>query len=293
MQVVVGQRPGGQDLPQPHRGGVGVVRAERVEHRQGRHALAQVGAGRLARLHRLRGDVEQVVGELEGHADGLAVAGQRLGVLRGGTAEHAAEAGRRGDQRTGLARDHVEVVGHRVVAGAGTDGLGDLTVHQPREGARLEAYGLDAQVGGDVGGASEEVVADEDGDRVGPPGVGARRAPAHGGLVHHVVVVERRQVGELHHHGGRHDLWPCGIAELGAQRHQQRAEPLAAGLHEVPGGLRHERVGAGHARPQLGLDALQQAQHGRLDAGIGEIEAERAELTRAHPGPTAAGPGGT
>ena len=49
-----------------------VRRAQRVQHRQRVHALAQVGARRLARLGRLRGDVEDVVGELEGDAELLA-----------------------------------------------------------------------------------------------------------------------------------------------------------------------------------------------------------------------------
>ncbi len=70
---VVGDRAGGQDLAQPDRVGIGVVAGERVEHRQRRYALAQVGAGGLAGLRRLGGDVEQVVGELERDADRLAV----------------------------------------------------------------------------------------------------------------------------------------------------------------------------------------------------------------------------
>ncbi len=69
------------------------------------------------------------------------------------------------------------------------------------------------------------------------------------------------------------------VAELGAQRHQQRAEPLAAGLDQVPGRLGHQRVGAGHAGPQLRLDPVEHAQHGGFDARVGEVQAERAELT--------------
>ena len=96
-------------------------------------------------------------------------------------------------------------------------------------------------------------------------------------------------MGELHHHGGRHHLRARRVAELRAQRHQQRTEPLAARLDQVPGGLGDERVGAGHAGPQLDLDVVQQAQHGRLDPRIGQVHAERADLTRARPAPTTAG----
>lgn len=100
-------------------------------------------------------------------------------------------------------------------------------------------------------------------------------------------------MGELHHHGRRDHLRAGRVTELGAQRHQQRPEPLPAGLDEVPGGLGDERVGAGHTGPQIDLDRVQQTQHTCLDAGIGEMEAERAELTRARPTPATAGAGGT
>ena len=60
------------------RASAGSVEALRHQHRQRRHALAQVGAGRLAGLARLGGDVEDVVGELEGRADDLAVRRERL-----------------------------------------------------------------------------------------------------------------------------------------------------------------------------------------------------------------------
>ena len=56
-----------------------------------------------------------------------------------------------------------------------------------------------------------------------------RRPAAHGGLVHDVVVVQRREVGQLDHDGRRDDAGRLGIAELGGQQHEQRPEPLAAG----------------------------------------------------------------
>ena len=80
----------------------------------------------------------------------------------------------------------------------------------------------------------------------------SRPAP-HGRLVHHVVVVERREVGQLHHHGSGHDHRRRRVAELRAERHQQRPEPLAARLDEVRAASVTHRVGAGHTGPQLGL----------------------------------------
>ena len=61
----------------------------RHEHRQRRHALAQVGAGGLAGLARVGGDVEDVVGELEGRADDLAVAARAVLDVRGAPPKRA------------------------------------------------------------------------------------------------------------------------------------------------------------------------------------------------------------
>ena len=75
------------------------------------------------------------------------------------------------------------------------------------------------------------------------------------GLVHHVVVVERGQVGQLDHAGRGDHLVGVGVRTgLRGQQHQQRPEPLAAGVQQVPGGLGDEvglapHVAAG-ARPR-------------------------------------------
>lgn len=72
---VVGERAAEQ-LVQPCVGRLGGP--PRKEHRQRRHPLPQVGPGSLAGLRHVAGDVEQVVSELEGHADPLSVAGHDL-----------------------------------------------------------------------------------------------------------------------------------------------------------------------------------------------------------------------
>ena len=71
------------------------------------------------------------------------------------------------------------------------------------------------------------------------------------GLVHDVVVVERGQVGQLHHHRGGHDPGRVRVAELGAEHHQQWPEALTAGLQQMPGGVRDEG--------DVALGGLQQA----------------------------------
>ena len=135
-------------------------------------------------------------------ADDLAVRRQRLLHLGAGAAEAGAVAGRGGDQRAGLAGDHVEVVLQRVLAGPGGDGLEDLALDQAGEGLGLDPHGLRTQPGGQLGGLGEEEVAGEDRDEVVPASVGRVRPAPQVGLVHHVVVVERAEVGDLHDAGG-------------------------------------------------------------------------------------------
>src|SRR5699024_4638716 len=94
----------------------------------------------------------------------------------------------------------------------------------------------------DPGGGAEEQVTDEDRGGVAEAGVGALHAPAQLRLVHDVVVVERGQVGQLDPDGGvDHPLVPA-VPDLAGQQGQQRPEALAAGGHQVPGGLGDERV---------------------------------------------------
>ena len=90
------------------------------------------------------------------------------------------------------------------------------------------------ELGGELGGLREQPVAGEDRDQVVVAGVGRVGAAAQRGLVHHVVVVERADVGDLDDARGGQDLVGVGpVAGLGGQQHQQRPEPLAAGGEQV------------------------------------------------------------
>jgi hypothetical protein len=70
-QLIVGVRGLTQEGLEPRVGRVGGL--EGIDDRQGALALADVGARRLAEDLRGRGDVDEVVGQLEGDADALAV----------------------------------------------------------------------------------------------------------------------------------------------------------------------------------------------------------------------------
>ena len=167
-----------------------------------------------------------------------------------GAGHHRAEPPRRGDQRAGLVRQDADVVRDRVLALARADRLADLAGAQPLERAGLDAHGLGAEVGQEVRGPGEQEVAGEDRHGVVPAGVGRGRPAAQGRLVHDVVVVERGQVGQLDDHGRGHDSGCRRVAELRGQQGQQRAEALAAGVHQMARGVGDERVLADHRLAQ-------------------------------------------
>jgi hypothetical protein len=82
-------------------------------------------------------------------------------------------------------------------------------------------------------------------------------------------------VGELDDRPGLGHLGRCGVTELGRQRHQERPEPLAARLDQVPGGLAQDRVGRVDGLAQVGLHGHQAGPHRLLERGIVERDADR------------------
>jgi hypothetical protein len=162
----------------------------------------------------------------------------------------------------------------RVVVRVRTDRLADLAGDEALEGAGLQPDGFRPEVGEDVGCTREQEVAGEDRDVVVPAGVGAGRAPAQRSLVHHVVVIKRREVGQLDDHRGGHHTGSPHVAELRGQQHEQRPEPLPAGPDEVPGRLGHERVLALDRIVQRRLDGFHPAAQVGFQGRVGRRDPE-------------------
>ena len=76
----------------------------------------------------------------------------------------------------------------------------ELPQHQALEGLRLNFHRSRAQIGDQQRGTGENEVARQDGDGISPNGLGGIDAAAFGRVVHHIVVVEGRQMGELNDH---------------------------------------------------------------------------------------------
>ena len=275
MEVVVDERTG-EELTQSRTLRIGSAKGEK--HRKRADALTQVRAGRLAGVLGLARDVEQVVGELEGDAELLAVRRDRIGHLRRAPRGDRADPAGRSDQRAGLALEHVEVMRDRVLTLGGADGLEDLPGAQALERTREQTHDLRAEVGRDVGGPREQEVAGEDGDRVVPARVGRGCAAPQRGLVHYVIVVQRGQMRELDDDRARDDAHRLRVAVLRGNQSQQRTEPLPTGTDQVARRLGDEGVVAHDRLKQRGLDIVEAGSQGNGQLGIDERQPERQRL---------------
>ena len=151
--------------------------------------------------------------------------------------------------------------------GRAGQGLVELAHAQALEGLRVGEDGLGAEGRDELGGAGDEDVTREDGGGVAPHGLGAGGAASQRGVVHDVVVVERRDVRELDGHAGVPDLLPRGeggVAQLRGEQGEDRTEPLPAGLREVRGGRVDGLVGVVDDLEQPGLNGIE----GRRDPAL-------------------------
>ncbi|ELT43441.1 s-adenosylmethionine decarboxylase [Arthrobacter nitrophenolicus] len=249
------------------------------QHGQGGHTFAEVRSGRFAGLDLDPGDVDDIVGELEGHAHLLAVFHQHGFVGGIGLGKDGAELAGRRNQRTGLVSDHREVVLHRVLVRPRAHGFMQLPQAEPLEGAGLDTQCARAQLGHQDGGAGEDQVAGEDRHGVAPHLVGRGGTAAERRGVHDVVVVQRCQVGQFHHDGGLHHRRQGGVAQVGAQQGEQRPDALAAGLHQVARRRVSQRVRVGNGLAELLLHLGQVVGDGRAQFCIfGDGGESRREL---------------
>ena len=149
-----------------------------------------------------------------------------------------------------------------------------LAGDQLGEGARDDPHRLRAEVGHEPGGVGEQVVAGEDRDGVVPAGVRGGGPAAHGGLVHHVVVVERGQVHQLDDGGRPYHLVVVAVAELRGEQGEQRPEPLTTGVDEVQRRLGDEVQLAAQLLVQQPLDAFQADLDSGGQVGVGQVETQ-------------------
>ena len=155
-------------------------------------------------------------------------------------ADHRAAVAARLHQRRGLARDLAVVLleGLVVVAVAGElEQLAQADGHHRVADGEVDARLADR--GEQVGALGEVVVADDDrgvdADRLVDGGDAAPRAR----VVDEVVVHQGGGVDELDAHRQVEGVVAVGRAQRGAEQHQRRPQPLAAGADDVLHGVGH------------------------------------------------------
>jgi hypothetical protein len=121
--------------------------------------------------------------------------------------------------------------------------LADLAGAEPADRGREQRRDLGAQRRRQLRGPRQQEVAGEDGAQVAPPGVDALDVVAGGGLVEHVVVVQRPDVDQLDRDPAGDGLVADGAGRAPRRRvgracrrregGHQRAEPLAAGPDQM------------------------------------------------------------
>ena len=228
---------------------------EQQRHRQ--LALAQVVQDGLADLRDAARVVEQVVDQLEGHAEAAAVLGQPLGGDEvAPRREVRRQPARGGEEVGGLAADDLEGLLPRDVDRAFLLDADDLALdhRERRVGEDLQDRQV-ALVERDAHGHRVEVVAEEHRQVVAPARVGRGAAAAQARLVDDVVVDERRRVDELDD-GGVADVLVAVLVVEQLRREQQQGgpDPLAAALREVRADPVDRRDRGAEVEEQLLLD---------------------------------------
>ena len=201
---------------------------------------------------------------------------QRVHVLLLRVGVQRAQVARGGDQHAGLLLDDLHVVLNRVLTISRPHGLAHLASDQLAEGVREVADRVGTQAGEDLRGHREQVIAGEDRHRVTPARVRGLRTAAAVGLVHDVVVVERRKVCQLHDHGGiAHLAGRRVLAVLRGEQRKHHAKALAASQRKVADLIGNEALTLAEAPAQEVLRLLQPRRDAVVELGIPQVRSYR------------------
>ena len=214
------------------------------DHR--RLAASGILAGRLAGGFGGSGDVEEIIGKLEGMAEQRTIVAEPPPLLFPGTAEHGAGFRREAEERAGLHRLHA---GDRVAVEGGALGgeVERLAARHPAEAGGAGEHGdegrADAAIGlearQDVEGHGEQRVAGKDRGRLVEGAMQGRAAAAQVVVVHRrqVVVDEAVGVDAFERGGGLGNRRSGGAEEARGFDQDEGPETLAGGECRVAHGL--------------------------------------------------------
>src|ERR1019366_700193 len=241
---------------------------ERANERQRELALGEIAEEGLAGRARIARVVEDIVDELERHAEVRPVIAERARRLgRSARDRRAGPCGPR-EERRGLVVNNPKVDLFTGVEDHPAAELNDLAIDESTKGREeIREYRPRRRRGRALERVGEEQVASQDADRVSPDaargGLSAPLLP----VVDPVVVEGGRQVDEPRHdrqlprRGGR------GTKTGGRQEDRQRPDPLSARLEEVGRGLRRRREPIAHDARQLAVDQRHVGAEEGMDLG--------------------------
>ena len=257
MEVRLRQRPGLHPILDHLLVGVRAL-LQQVEQRKRGLALSEILSQRLPQPVSVRGIIERVVGELEGHAEMLAESEQGRLLVGGRVSNDRADTARRRDQACRLVLHDPPVFE-----------LGDLRVAVVIELQHLAFGHLPAGFGEDfidrlvpepddlADRLGIEVVTHQDADLVAPHLAGGLPASAQVRIIHHVVVQERGGMNVLDQAAQDEMIFRAVAAESRAEQEKKGTDALAPAAQNVS----RDRIDEGHrgieVLADLVLDPLQ------------------------------------
>ena len=253
----------------PQQGCVGrAAVGDGVDEGQRHLAFRQIVAGVLAHHQAVAGVVQPVVHELIGHAEAGAVAAQRFDGRFVFGAQHGAGVRRSLEQHRRLAAHHLKIVGLGGVHFADVHQLHDFALGDDVGGLGNDGHHVHVvQLHHQLEAARVEEVADQHAGGVAPQRVGGGASPTAGALVYHVVVQQGGGVQELDDGGQADVVVALAAARPGGEQHDQRAQPLAAGFHDVAADLLHQGDSGGELARNQPVHLLEILAHQAEDLG--------------------------
>ena len=177
----------------------------------------------------------------------------------------------RSNQDRSLFLNHFLVVLHRVRL-TGTKRLAHLPGDQFLEGLTEVANRQTIHLGHDARRMRQQNIAGQNRHRVIPPRVRRFHTAALVGFVHHVVVIQRRQVHNLHDTSGFVNIYRFGArAIFRRQQRHHRTEALASSLSQVQNLIRDEILTARKLRTQQVFDRFHPGSDARIELFIPQI----------------------
>ena len=229
---------------------------QRVDHRQGEHALDHVVTGGFTQLSLGGGQIQDVVHDLEHHPVGVPTGRECLDMVPRQSGGDTADTGRGRKERGRLTINRGHILIDAAIEFELRGELRDLALHQSADGVAEQPGHLGAQRRRNLRRPGQQEIARQNGPVIAIAGVHRFDTPAHLGIVHDVVVIQRADLHQLDTAPTLNDVVGCHgvIGERCSHRHH-RPQTLSARLDEVARQFRQVRVRCGHGPAKGGFDS--------------------------------------